>query len=198
MTEQSAQQKRDRAERRRKLEGFWRWACEAKPATGEFFRMSDKNLPKLCRQAIAIGRQAAAVLGLPLEHDYAMERDASLAQLDVLEMLEERVSEMPKEPVDNTKLFGDIDAIAERNELKALDDWVGYDVVRIAGSSSGKTEQIRKASKEGAVAVVYPGKTDTFQPVPRTAPEQLEGRVYDQRTDPFFHPELAKHPWEFK
>lgn len=84
MTEPTKQQKRERAERRRKLEEFWRWVIGEKP---DCFQQQLESLPPLCQHAVGL------VMQMRTYADNELERDLSLAQLDVLEMLEERVGE---------------------------------------------------------------------------------------------------------
>lgn len=87
------QQQRERAERRRKLEEFWRWVIGEKPDIGEFIDCIH-NLPIMCQQAIELEWQCLETADRQHVEDDELRRDISLAQLEVLEMLEERVSEV--------------------------------------------------------------------------------------------------------
>lgn len=164
------------------------------PDIGEFIDYSHK-LPIMCQQAIELEWQCLETADRQHVEDDELRRDLSLAQLDVLEMLEERVGERPlttveqteraldmldrEDPVvDNTRFFNRLDEISQRIESGEEPDCAAASVFNMGGMRTGEHADDPKVI--------------VFEPGTRVS--------YDPRKDPFFHPEVAtaKHPWEFK
>ena len=220
MTEPSKKKQRARAERRRKLEEFWRWACEEKVDTG-LIEQKQLNLPALCREACDM------VAGCMLERDgwmrpdWGLHRDLSLAQLEVLEMLEERVGEreepsigteagmseslkqwVPIGPPDTFKSVPrtDLRALKEPEKRRAFDPWarrmmdLGLDDV---GEQTFVGQMHREGGSQGKVVVLQNNGSNVVKLVTENKVE-IPRFEYDPRKDPFFHPEVEEDKLEFK